>query len=91
MSNLGGKYAVLVDVARCESGFRQYDKDGYVLRGTVNQKDVGLFQINEKYWLDASLKLGYDIYSIDGNIEMAKYIFDTQGIEAWSASEPCWG
>jgi hypothetical protein len=79
----------LVDVARCESRFRQWDSQGNPLRGEINPKDVGVMQINEKYWLAESIKLGHDIYTLEGNIEMAKHILKTQGITAWSWSSHC--
>lgn len=79
----------LVDVARCESRFRQLDKNGAPLRGEINPKDVGVMQINEKYWLAKSKQLGYDIYTLGGNIEMAKHIYKVQGIQAWNWSSPC--
>ena len=37
---------ILIEVARCESTFRQYGKDGRVIRGKENPLDVGVFQIN---------------------------------------------
>lgn len=79
----------LVAIAGCESGFRQFNDDGTVLRGSVTP-DVGLFQISEKYWLDYSSQLGYNIYTIDGNMAMAKYIYEKQKLNAWNASRKCW-
>jgi hypothetical protein len=81
----------LIDVARCESQYRQFDENGNVLRGKVNSKDVGAFQINEKYHLETSQKLGIDIYTLEGNIAYARYLYETQGSKPWSASSPCWG
>lgn len=78
-------------IATCESQMREFDKDGNVLRGMVNPHDIGLFQISETYWLDVSNKLGYDIYTVTGNIEMAIYIQKNYGTEPWKASESCWG
>ena len=83
--------AVMVEIARCESRFRQFNADGSVLRGTVNPKDVGLFQINERYWLKKSKELDYDIYAERGNIEMALWLYKKNGTRDWSASKPCWG
>ena len=40
---------VLIQVARCESQFRQTDSDGNILHGTVDPRDVGVMQINEHY------------------------------------------
>lgn len=81
---------ILANIARCESQYRQYDKNGDVLRGIQNSADVGVMQINEKYHLRASKKLGYDIYTIEGNVAYAKYIYDKQGASPWVSSSPCW-
>ena len=84
-----GTSSPMVRVAFCESGYRQY-KDGEVLRGVVNPKDVGLLQINEYYHLETSKRLGLNIHTIDGNLAYAKYLFDKNGTRDWNASKPCW-
>lgn len=81
---------ILIDIARCESTFRQYRKDGQVMRGIVNPADVGIMQINEKYHLERSKSLGYDIYTVEGNLAYAKEMYEDQGAAPWSASSPCW-
>ncbi len=81
---------LMAEISNCESHFRQYNKDGSVLRGIVNNRDVGLFQINEHYHLDRSKRLGYDIYSPEGNIGYAKVLFNEEGPEPWISSSPCW-
>ena len=78
-------------VAYCESTYMQFDSVGVVHRGIVNNKDVGIFQINEKYHLKRSQDLGMDIYSIEGNMEYARVLYEEQGLQPWSASKPCWG
>jgi hypothetical protein len=81
---------LMAEISRCESHFRQYEKDGSVLRGRVNNMDVGLFQINEYYHLERSKKLGYDIYSVEGNMAYARRLFNEEGPTPWSSSSPCW-
>lgn len=81
---------ILVEVARCESTFRQFDENGIVIRGKVNGADVGVMQINEKYHGERADKLGHDIYSIEGNVAFAKYLYKKYGTSPWSASEKCW-
>lgn len=81
---------ILKKVAACESHSRQFNEDGTVLRGWVNSQDVGVMQINEKYHLQAAKKLGYDIYTIDGNIGYAKHLYATQGVKPWVHSSSCW-
>lgn len=77
-------------IAFCESTYRQFDKDGKPLRGIHNKDDVGLFQINEKYHLEKSQKLGFDIYSTEGNIDYAVWMLKHQGSKPWIWSKPCW-
>ncbi len=81
---------VLIEVAKCESRFRQHDKNGEVLRGEVNNLDRGVMQINEYYHNEDSAKLGYDILTIEGNTAYARYLFEKYGIKPWNSSAPCW-
>ncbi|MEI6058996.1 MAG: hypothetical protein WCP89_04470 [archaeon] len=81
---------ILVDIARCESTFVHYDKNGEIVRGRVNNADVGVMQINEKYHLEDAKKLGYDIHTIEGNVDYAKYLYEKYGADPWSASSKCW-
>lgn len=81
---------ILVEIARCESNFRHYDKDGLVVKGIVNKADIGVMQINEKYHADTAKKLGLDLHTIIGNIAYAKYLYEKEGTKPWSASEKCW-
>ncbi|MFP4616657.1 MAG: hypothetical protein ACLFNR_00650 [Candidatus Paceibacterota bacterium] len=80
----------MVDVARCESHFRHFDKDGSVLKGTMNGSDVGVMQINKEYHGQKATELGLDIYSVEGNLEYARYLYEEQGLAPWMASEHCW-
>lgn len=82
---------VMMDVAYCESTFRHFKPNGEVLRGHENGADVGVMQINEKYHLDTANRLGINIYSLEGNLEYARYLYDTQGTQPWFHSEKCWG
>lgn len=81
---------ILVEVARCESTFSHFDKNGNLVRGKVDNRDVGLMQINEYYHLETAVKLGYDIHTIEGNIGYAEYLYKKQGLAPWKASAPCW-
>lgn len=81
---------ILIDVARCESRFNQFDKNGKVIRGEVNRSDVGVMQINEKYHLKESKKLGYDIYTLEGNMAYARYLYEKEGARPWLYSSHCW-
>lgn len=81
---------VLVEIARCESTFRQFNADGSIKRGKVNDMDVGVMQINEHYHLETSKKKGYDIYTLEGNMKYALDLYHREGAQPWSSSSPCW-
>ncbi len=80
---------MLVRVAECESRFQQYDTDGSVFRGVVSA-DVGVMQINERYWSDTAEKLGIDLHTTQGNMVYARYLYNKEGLRPWSASSHCW-
>jgi hypothetical protein len=82
---------IMVDIARCESQFIQFNKDGSVHRGRINPADVGIFQVNESYHLKASEKLNLDIHTVEGNLKYARHLYENEGADPWSASSPCWG
>ncbi len=81
---------IMVEIAWCESRFRQHDENGEVLRGEVNSLDRGVMQVNEFYHLEDSKKLGYDILTIEGNTAYARYIYEKSGVQPWISSSPCW-
>ncbi len=81
---------VLADIAWCESRFRHYNEDGNIHRGEINNRDVGVMQINERFHLNQALKFGYDIYTIKGNMAYAKYLYDKEGTTPWNSSSKCW-
>lgn len=80
----------LAEIAGCESNFRQYDSKGAILKGTVDKDDIGIMQINKYYNGDNAEKLGYDIYTIEGNLAYAKVLYKKYGDDPWSSSEKCW-
>ncbi len=81
---------LLIDIARCESNFRQFDDKGDVIRGIVNKADVGIFQINERYHDETAKKLNLDLHTIEGNVAYGKHLYEEQGSKPWSASAKCW-
>lgn len=82
---------VMIEIAKCESRFRQHDKDGSVLRGEENPLDRGVMQINEYYHDQNSDKLGYDILTLEGNTAYARALFEKYGVKPWMSSSRCWG
>lgn len=81
---------ILAAIAFCESSYRHHNEDGSVLRGNVNAGDVGVMQINERYHGEQAAELGFDIYSIRGNMAYARYLYENQGGKPWKASSHCW-
>lgn len=82
---------VMIEIARCESGFRQFGPDGTVLRGRLNPQDIGIFQINEGYHQNAASRLGFNIFAVAGNLAYARRLYNQNGFRDWSWSEECWG
>lgn len=80
----------LIKIAYCESRYRQYNKDGNILRGVTTPEDVGVMQINEWYHGKRAKELGIDLHTIDGNMKFAELLYDEQGVRPWNASRPCW-
>jgi hypothetical protein len=81
---------ILIEIARCESSFRQYDENGEILRGKVNKSDVGIMQINEYYHKERIERLGVDPETIEGNLAYAKWLYEKEGGQPWKASSSCW-
>lgn len=81
---------VLVEVARCESQFRQHSKNGQVLQGLINEFDLGVMQINEKYHDEKAEKLGFNLETLEGNTAYARYLFEKKGLQPWISSAKCW-
>lgn len=81
---------VMIEVARCESRFRQHNSSGEVLRGEQNDQDRGVMQINEYYHDYDSEKLGYDILTIEGNTAYARHLYEKYGLSPWKSSSKCW-
>ncbi len=81
---------ILVEIARCESQFRQFDVNGNVLKGKVNRGDLGVMQINKYYHAETAKSLGMDLKTVEGNMAYAQYLYDKEGVQPWMSSSPCW-
>lgn len=75
-------------IAQCESGIKQ-KINGVIVSNPVTA-DRGTFQINVEYHGDTARKMDLNIYTIEGNVLYAKYLFDKNGTRDWRASEHCW-
>ncbi len=81
---------VMVGIARCESGLRQFDEHGAVLRGGLGGTMVGVFQLHEKYHRSAARARGHNIDTLLGNIGYARELYRSEGSTPWLSSEDCW-
>jgi hypothetical protein len=81
---------ILEKICKAESGSRQFNKNGSVLRGKENPSDIGYCQISEVIWNDTARKLGYDIYTEQGNKDMAVWLLEHYGSEPWFLSKHNW-
>jgi hypothetical protein len=81
---------ILIEIARCESNFRQFDENGKVIQGRVNKEDIGVMQINKKYHGETSEDRNLDIYTTEGNVAYAKYLYEKYGAQPWVHSSKCW-
>ncbi len=82
---------VMADIAWCESRYRHLDKDGTIFRGKAVPEDIGVMQINTYFHEDTAEELGIDLYSLSGNLEYARYLYEKEGTRPWNSSRPCWG
>lgn len=81
---------MLVKICKAESGLRQFNAKGDVLRGKVNKSDIGICQINEVINNDEARRLGYDIYTEQGNKDYAVWLYMHRGSEPWNSSKAIW-
>jgi hypothetical protein len=82
---------ILVEVARCESHFTHLNpKTKKVIRGKINNRDVGVMQINEYYHNITAKKMGLDLSNFKDNMTYARYLYKREGTRPWSASKACW-
>jgi len=72
---------IMVEVARCESEFKN-------VPGKLSD-DFGIFQINHVH-LKRLAELGLDRTNVEDNITYARMLYDEQGTQPWYSSEHCW-
>jgi len=82
---------VMSQIAKCESGFRQFNTDGTLLRGGREGGMVGVFQFHERIHLASALALGHDLATLEGNLAYAKHLYETSGTAPWNSAKSCWG
>lgn len=79
----------MVNIARCESSFQQYDHTGLPYFN-ADYTVVGVFQESVAHMPEA-LSLGWDITTLQGNLAYANYLYQQNGIDPWMDSYGCWG
>ncbi len=82
---------IMIHIAECESHFKQFESDGSVHRGTIDNRDIGVMQINEHYQGASANKANLNIYTLEGNTAFAKMLYKDQGTHPWNSSRGCWG
>lgn len=90
-------YSQLKKICSCESSYsgKSWDEprqfvNGKVVKNKTGTNDVGMCQINVPYHGVRSARLGYDIYTTDGNINYANLLFEEEGSTPWNSSGKCW-
>jgi hypothetical protein len=63
---------------------------GAVGNHAVVGKDIGYWQINTYFHESDALKMGYNIYKWEDNLEYGFWLLSKQGTQPWSASRGCW-
>lgn len=82
---------VMAKIAWCESRFTHFSTEGKgVMRGQVNNSDVGVMQINEYYHQKTADALGYDLHDLEDNMAYAKNLYEREGVQPWASSSDCW-
>jgi hypothetical protein len=79
---------VMIEIARCESKFRQFTDSGAVLRGGAGGGMVGVFQFFESIHATPALKLGFDLKTIEGNLGYARHVYTESGSTPWKSCMP---
>ncbi len=79
----------MANIAKCESGFRQYGSDGLVLFDP-SYSMIGAFQVSAAH-LPEALTMGMDVTTLEGNMAYARYLYNAGGTDPWLDSFQCWG
>lgn len=80
---------VMIAIASCESGFRQFDPSGNPLMGG-NGDVYGIFQISSSTHAAIARSMGMDIGTVLGNMAYANYLYEKSGTKPWISSFQCW-
>ncbi len=79
---------VMIEIAKCESKFRQFTDSGSVLRGGGSMGMIGIYQFYEVVHKKAALTLGFDIDTVEGNLGYARHLYTQSGSTPWVSCVP---
>jgi hypothetical protein len=79
---------VMIEIARCESKFRQFTDSGNVLRGGAGGGMIGVFQFYEAIHEMPARALGFDLATLEGNLGYARHLYSTSGTRPWAPCVP---
>ena len=69
---------------------QQFNSDGSLLWNKSGSSAVGACQIMSSVHRATALSLGHDIYTEEGNLGYAQYLFTREGSVPWASSQGCW-
>ena len=81
---------IMVHIAQCESNLKHTLSDGNVLRGRIDDDDIGVMQINQRYHKESADKMDLDLNDIYDNMTFARVLYNESGTRPWNPSAPCW-
>lgn len=81
---------VMIEIARCESNFRQFTDSGLVLRGGAGGGMIGIFQFYEQVHAATAGARGLDLATTEGNLGYARYLYERSGTTPWLSAKSCW-
>jgi uncharacterized membrane protein YdfJ with MMPL/SSD domain len=79
---------VMIEIAQCESKFRQFTDAGTVLRGGASGGMIGIFQFFESVHSKGALTLGFDLDTVEGNLGYARHLYNQSGTAPWRECIP---
>jgi hypothetical protein len=79
---------VMIDIARCESNFRQFTDSGNVFYGGAGGGMIGIFQFHESVHSATARSLGFDLTTVEGNVGYARHLYQQSGTSPWRSCVP---
>ena len=51
---------------------------------------VGVYQFFDRYHTSPAYDLGFDIETLEGNLDYARYTYEREGTAPWNSVQDCW-